>query len=82
MLEFIKLCLGLSLSVFKSRAALQTENLALRHQLCVYQRSIKRGPAAEAFCCSSATRRVMRRRSAPNSSPTHPTIGPACSTSR
>ena len=35
-------CLEVLLSGFKSRAALQTENLALRHQLCVYKRSIKR----------------------------------------
>jgi hypothetical protein len=30
------------LATFKSRAALQLENLALRHQLCVLQRSVKR----------------------------------------
>jgi transposase InsO family protein len=40
MIEFIRLCLGLLLSIFKSRAALQAENLALRHQLCVYLRSV------------------------------------------
>lgn len=42
MLELIRPCLGLLLSAFKFRVALQAENLALRHQLCVYQRSIKR----------------------------------------
>ena len=29
-------------AIFKSRIRLQTENLALRHQLCVFQRSVKR----------------------------------------
>ncbi len=42
MLELIRLCLGLLLSAFRSRVFLQTENLALRHQLCVYQRSMRR----------------------------------------
>jgi len=41
-LEFIRLCLRLLPSVFKSRAALQAEHLVLCHQLCVYQRIIKR----------------------------------------
>ena len=42
MLELIKLCFGSLASMFRSRAALQAENLALRHQLGVYQRSVKR----------------------------------------
>lgn len=42
MIEFIKLCVGFLAAMFRSRAALQAENLALRHQLCVYQRSVKR----------------------------------------
>ena len=42
MIEFIGLCAGLLVVVLKSRAALQAENLALRHQLCVYQRSVKK----------------------------------------
>ena len=41
-LELIRPYLGLLLSLFKSRAALQAENLALRHQLCVHQRNVKR----------------------------------------
>ena len=42
MLESIRLCAGFLAAMFRSRAALQAENLALRHQLCVYQRSVKR----------------------------------------
>ena len=42
MSEFIRLCAGFLAAVVKSRAGLQAENLALRHQLCVYQRSDKR----------------------------------------
>ena len=42
MIEFITLCAGFLFAVFKSSAGLQAENLALRHQLCVYQRSVKR----------------------------------------
>jgi len=42
MTELIKLCMGFLAAVLKSRAALQAENLALRHQLCVYRRSVKR----------------------------------------
>ena len=42
MTEFIRLCTGFLAAVLKSRAGLQVENLALRHQLCVYQRSVKR----------------------------------------
>lgn len=41
-MSFIGLCLRFLFSLFKSRSALCAENLALRHQLCVYQRSIKR----------------------------------------
>ena len=41
MTEVIKLCMGFLAAVLKSRAGLQAENLALRHQLCVYQRSVK-----------------------------------------
>lgn len=40
--EIIKLCVNFLAAMFKSRAAIQAENLALRHQLCVYQRSVKR----------------------------------------
>ncbi len=42
MIEFVRLWIGVFASTLSSRAALQTENLALRHQLCVYQRSVKR----------------------------------------
>jgi len=42
MFEFIMLCLGFLARTSKSRAGLQAENIALRHQLCVYQRSVKR----------------------------------------
>jgi len=42
MLEFMRPCLGLLLSVFRSGAALQAENLALRNWLCVYQLRIKK----------------------------------------
>ena len=42
MIEFIRLCVGFLAATFRSRAALQVENLALRHQLGVYQRSIER----------------------------------------
>ncbi len=42
MIEFIRLCAGFVAAMFRSRAALQAENLALRHQLGVYQRSVKR----------------------------------------
>lgn len=42
MKEVILLVLMCLASNFKSRAALQAENLALRHELCVFQRSVKR----------------------------------------
>jgi len=42
MIESIRLCAGFVAAMFRARAALQAENLALRHQLCVYQRSVKR----------------------------------------
>lgn len=42
MKEVILLFLMCPASHFKSRAALQAENLALRHQLCVFQRTVKR----------------------------------------
>jgi putative transposase len=42
MIENIRLCIALMTSMVKSRAELQAENLALRHQLCVYQRSVIR----------------------------------------
>ena len=42
MTEFIRLCASFLAAAVKSRAALQAENLALRHQLCVLQRSVKR----------------------------------------
>ena len=42
MIELIRLCAGILMAVFKSRAGLQAENLALRHQLYVYKRSVKR----------------------------------------
>ena len=42
MTELIRRCMGFLATVLKSRAALQAENLVLRHQLCVYQRSVKR----------------------------------------
>lgn len=42
MIEFVKLFTGFLATMPKFRAGLQAENLALRHQLCVYQRSVKR----------------------------------------
>jgi len=42
MIEILRLCASFLASTFRFRAALQAENLALRHQLCVYQRSVKR----------------------------------------
>lgn len=42
MFEIIGLCISLIASLLKSQAGLRAENLALRHQLCVYQRSVKR----------------------------------------
>lgn len=42
MIELIRLYVSFMASTFRSRTALQIENLALRHQLGVYQRSIKR----------------------------------------
>ena len=42
MTELIQLCMGFLAAALKSRVGLQAENLALRHQLCVYQRSVKR----------------------------------------
>ena len=42
MFEFIRLCMCTFVAMSRSRSALQAENLALRHQLCVYQRSVKR----------------------------------------
>ena len=39
---FIRLCGILLAATFRSRVALRTENLVLRHQLCVNQQSIKR----------------------------------------
>jgi len=42
MREITLLALACITSIFKSRAALCAENLALRHQLCVFHRSVKR----------------------------------------
>lgn len=42
MTELIKPYMGFLAAVLKSRARFQAENLALRHQLCVYERSVKR----------------------------------------
>lgn len=42
MWEFIFLFLRFVASFFKSKAVIQVENLALRHQLCVLRRSAKR----------------------------------------
>ena len=42
MKEVTILALTCLASIFKSRANLHVENLALRHQLCVLQRSVKR----------------------------------------
>ncbi len=42
MTELIKPYMGFLAAVLKSRARLQAENLALRHQLCVYKRNLKR----------------------------------------
>lgn len=48
MTELIKPYMGFLAAVLKSRPRLQAENLALRHQLCVYQRSVKRPKAKPA----------------------------------
>jgi len=50
MIEFIRLCTSFLAGVLKSRAGLQAENLALRHRLCVYQRSVKRTKVKPADC--------------------------------
>ena len=42
MVELIRLFASFLRAALKSRAGLQAENLALRHQLCVLQRSVKR----------------------------------------
>lgn len=42
MIEFVRPWIGVFVSTLSSRAALQAENLALWHQLCFYQRSVKR----------------------------------------
>ena len=42
MIELIKLCVSFLASMFRSRATLRSENLALRHQLSAYQRSIEK----------------------------------------
>ena len=42
MRNFVILFLGCIASLFKSRKGLQIENLALRHQLCVFQRMTSR----------------------------------------
>src|ERR1700732_4119994 len=44
MLTSLTTLLGTLSSIFKSRAALQLENLALRHQIGVLQRSARRRP--------------------------------------
>ena len=42
MLEIVMLFLCCLARLFKTRIGLETEILALRHQLCVHQRSLKR----------------------------------------
>ncbi|MCF6284855.1 MAG: integrase core domain-containing protein [Candidatus Hydrogenedentes bacterium] len=42
MKEVTLLVIAILTSCFKSRASLQAENVALRHQLCVFQRSVRR----------------------------------------
>jgi transposase InsO family protein len=42
MSDILKLCVDFLAVMFRSRPALQVENLALHHQLCVYQRNIKK----------------------------------------
>jgi len=42
MIEIFTLSLRFFARLFKTRIGLQTENLALRHQLCVLRRSVKR----------------------------------------
>lgn len=42
MTELFRLCAGLMIAMLKFCAELQTEKLALRPQLCVRQRSVKR----------------------------------------
>jgi putative transposase len=58
MIEFIKLCVAFLVSGLRSRAALQAKNLALRHQLCVYQRTVKRPKVqpADRICWSLPAR--------------------------
>ncbi len=42
MIDFIMLIFRFFTSLFKTRICLHAENLALRHQLCVLHRSVKR----------------------------------------
>lgn len=44
MLIFLTTLLATLCSIFRSRAALQFENLALRHQIGVFQRSVRKRP--------------------------------------
>ncbi len=55
MIEFIRPWFGVLVSALRARAALQAENLALRHQLCVYQRSVKRPKVCYVIAFSSAS---------------------------
>jgi hypothetical protein len=50
MIKIVRLCVSFLASTFRFRAALQAENLALRHQLSVYQRSIKRPKVRDTGC--------------------------------
>ena len=59
MIEFIRLCVSFLVSTFRSRATLQAENLALRHQLCVYQRSVKRPKVQPATVAPSSVIRAV-----------------------
>ena len=44
MLIFLKTALAALSSIFRSRAALELENLALRHQIGILQRSARKRP--------------------------------------
>jgi hypothetical protein len=44
MLIFLKTALASLSSIFRSRAALEPENLALRHQIGILQRSARKRP--------------------------------------
>jgi hypothetical protein len=58
MLISLKTLLATLSSIFRSRAALQLENLALRHQIGILQRSARKRP--KLTCHSSKLREDLR----------------------